>query len=217
MMLRRNPQKHIQPMLETFRILLPQLVLQKHAHRVHPDRLGPPELAIDLRRIKRRCLEHLQLIDRIRRHEVRTHQPRLLRIPCIGLRLRPPPLDILSKRRCRERQHHANNPKSLHLSSFRRYPASPIAPSACNRLHLALLFSRCASASLLPSQVEERPLRFAGTGPVDPRTTSFVLITCSRARLLVALSVSRPRNSARNAVAASSRRGTRSVVSAGSV
>ncbi len=128
MMLRRNRQKLIQPLLEPLRITRPKLVLQKHARRIHPHRLRQPELFIVQRRIERRRLKHLQLIDRVRRNVIRAHKPRLMVIPRIRLRLCPPVPRPLRPRRTRQQRNQRKrkpyNPPLLPT----RHPRTPNTP-----------------------------------------------------------------------------------------
>ena len=60
---RRDPQKLVDALLETGRILLPEQIVQKDAHSVHAHRFGPGQFLIDLGWIERRLLPHLQLVD----------------------------------------------------------------------------------------------------------------------------------------------------------
>src|SRR5439155_15009774 len=82
-------------LLEAVRVLLPQQVVQEDAHRVETERLGPPELAVDARRIEGVGLPHFELVDRRRGNVVASDDPRLLCVPvaaCLlgpALRLRP--------------------------------------------------------------------------------------------------------------------------------
>jgi len=52
MVLRGNRQKRIKPFAETRRILLPQQIMQKHAHRIHANAFRPSQLFVDLLRIE---------------------------------------------------------------------------------------------------------------------------------------------------------------------
>src|SRR5579883_3533604 len=56
--------------LEAARVLLPDEVVQKHSHGVHPESLRPAELDVDALGIERRRLPHLELVDGIVRDVV---------------------------------------------------------------------------------------------------------------------------------------------------
>jgi hypothetical protein len=88
-MFRADREKRIHPLPETGRILLPQQIMQEDPHGVHAQPLGPPQLLVDLLRIKRRRLPHFEFVDGILRHEVAAHQPRLLLVPAVGLVVGP--------------------------------------------------------------------------------------------------------------------------------
>ena len=77
------------PALKSRRVLLPKEVVQKNAHGVHAQIFRPSELLINLLRIKRVRLPHLKLVDRVHRHKITAHQPRLLGVPRVCLRLGP--------------------------------------------------------------------------------------------------------------------------------
>src|SRR5487761_1155815 len=89
MMLSCNCEEYVDALLETPRVLLPQKIVQKNPHGVHPDALGPAKFLIDLPRIETCRLPHLQLVDGIARNIVRAYQPWLLRIPLVRLGLAP--------------------------------------------------------------------------------------------------------------------------------
>ena len=78
-------EKLVDPLLEAFRVLLPQQIVQEDAHGVHAQAFGPAEFLVDLLRIEGVRLPHLQLVDGAGRNVVRAHQPRLLLIPGVGL------------------------------------------------------------------------------------------------------------------------------------
>src|SRR3954467_11456359 len=56
-------------------VLLPEQMMQEHAHGVETELLGPTQLAIDRGWIERRLLPHLELVDRGTRREVAAHEP----------------------------------------------------------------------------------------------------------------------------------------------
>lgn len=85
----RDRQERVDAALEAFGILDPELVVEEHAHRVHPDPLGEAEFVIDPLGIPGRRLPHLELVDRGGGGVVRAHQPGLPRVPGLGLRLGP--------------------------------------------------------------------------------------------------------------------------------
>ena len=85
----RNGEELIDARAVTCRILLPQQVVQEHAHRRHPEALGQPELLLDGGRVERVCLPHLELVDGGRRDVVAADEPGLFRVPGVGCVLRP--------------------------------------------------------------------------------------------------------------------------------
>src|SRR6266550_3189972 len=89
MMLRRDGQETVDARLKTACILLPEQVVWKNAHGVHAHRFSPAQFFINFNRIESRLLPHLQLVDRRLGKVVTADQPRLLRVPGIGLLLRP--------------------------------------------------------------------------------------------------------------------------------
>src|SRR5580698_2056395 len=82
-------EEFVDAVLEALRILLPEQVVQKHAHRVHADALSPAQFAVNRSWIKSISLPHLQLINGSRWQKIRAHRPWLFLIPRIGLRLGP--------------------------------------------------------------------------------------------------------------------------------
>ena len=88
-MARCDGEKRVDALLKSLRILLPEKVVQEHAHRVHADSLGPSQLAIDGRRIEGVGLPHLQFVDRRGRQKIRTNGPRLAGVPLVGLSIGP--------------------------------------------------------------------------------------------------------------------------------
>ena len=82
-------QKCVDALLKALRILLPEQVVQEHAHGVHADALGPAQFAVDGGRIEGVGLPHLQFVDGRRRQKVRAHRPGLAGVPGVGLRLGP--------------------------------------------------------------------------------------------------------------------------------
>ena len=85
----RDAQKYIEPVLKALGIARPELILQEDPHGVHPDRFAHAELFVDKRGIERGCLEHLKLIDGVGGNEVRADQPGLPGIPCLRLGFAP--------------------------------------------------------------------------------------------------------------------------------
>jgi len=60
---RRNRQKLVDAFLKASRVLLPEQIVQEHAHSVHAQGFGPAKFLLDLVRIERRFLPHFQLVD----------------------------------------------------------------------------------------------------------------------------------------------------------
>ena len=89
MVLLRNGKEFVKTFGEAFRILFPQLILQEDPHRVHADTLAQCQFLIVERRVERRLLEHLQLVDGIGRDIICPDQPWLLGIPGVCLFFRP--------------------------------------------------------------------------------------------------------------------------------
>src|SRR5262249_18439773 len=86
---RGDRQKLVNPLLETFCILLPEKVVQKDAHGVHAQAFGPSQFSLDLGRIEGCLLPHLQLVDRGLWNVVASDEPGLSRVPIIRLLLWP--------------------------------------------------------------------------------------------------------------------------------
>src|SRR6476661_3697504 len=78
-----DAQKNIDALLETFRILLPEQVVQKDAHGVEAERLRPTEFGIDALGIKGRGLPHFQLIDGCGWNVVAADKPWLTGVPLV--------------------------------------------------------------------------------------------------------------------------------------
>ena len=89
LMLVGDRQECVDPLLKSGRVLLPQQIVQEHAHRIHADGLRPAQFLVDLLRIKRCRLPHFQLIDGIPRDVIRTDWPGLLGVPGIRLGFAP--------------------------------------------------------------------------------------------------------------------------------
>src|SRR5690349_4201324 len=85
----RDFQKSVDAFLETWRILLPGQIVQKHAHCIQSDRLRPSEFLIDALWVKRIRLPHLQLIDCVRGNVVAAYQPGPLQVPVRDIILAP--------------------------------------------------------------------------------------------------------------------------------
>src|SRR5262249_16307997 len=85
-----NRKKFIEPLRESSRILLPEQIMQEHAHRVQPDRFRPAKLQINALRVERLCLPHLYLVRSRRRNVIAPDEPWLLRVPRLGLLSAPP-------------------------------------------------------------------------------------------------------------------------------
>ena len=98
LMLRGDVEEAIDPLAITVGVLLPRQVVQEHPHRRHAETFGPAELLVDRLRIEGVGLPHLELVDGGGRNVVAADQPRLLRVPVVGLGLGPP-------RRGRSRRH----------------------------------------------------------------------------------------------------------------
>ena len=71
------------------RVLLPEQIVEEHAHGVHPEGFGPAELLVDFCGIESRLLPHLQFVDGILRDEIAAREPRLLGVPVVCLLLGP--------------------------------------------------------------------------------------------------------------------------------
>ena len=80
-----NPQKLIDASFEPLGGLLPEQVVKEDPHRIHPQPLGPPELLVDRRQVKRLRLPHLQGADRSGGNVVGPDEPGLFRIPVMSL------------------------------------------------------------------------------------------------------------------------------------
>ncbi len=65
MVARGDSQKRIEALLEACGVLLPELVLQKHADGVHAHALGHAQFLVIERRIPGGCLEHFKLVDSV--------------------------------------------------------------------------------------------------------------------------------------------------------
>src|SRR5690349_19986939 len=106
--LRRNREKVILATLTTLRLMLPQQIVQKDAHRIHAETFSPTESEIDPLWIERVGLPHLELIGRGSRVVVTTDDPRLLRIPVARLLLRPSLLRHEGDRKNNDRDDYLN-------------------------------------------------------------------------------------------------------------
>jgi len=85
-----DAQEGIDPLEEPLRVLLPEQIVEVHAHGVHAELLVcPAKLAVDGLRVEGVGLEHLKLVDGVGGGVVRPHQPFLFRIPAFSLRRRP--------------------------------------------------------------------------------------------------------------------------------
>ena len=87
---RGDGEEAVDALLEPGRILLPGEVVEEHAHRVHPELLGPAELAVDRGGIEGFGLPHLKLVDRIGGNVIGAREPGLVRVPVLRLLRRPP-------------------------------------------------------------------------------------------------------------------------------
>src|SRR5580693_3467110 len=128
----RNAQENIHSLLESRRILLPEQVMQKHAHGVQAQRLSPTQFRIDALRIETLCLPHFELIDRGGRNVVAADQPRLSRVPIIRCLFCPASRLCLRTKRKSENKRDAGE-EAFHpnyLSPFPRLTHS--APTFCN-------------------------------------------------------------------------------------
>jgi len=85
----RNPQKHADPLLEAWRVLLPKQIVEEHPHGVHAEPLRPPELEVDPLGIERGRLPHFELVDGVVGDVVAAKDPRLSGVPGLRLRHRP--------------------------------------------------------------------------------------------------------------------------------
>lgn len=69
---------------EAGRVLLPQEIVEEHAHRVHVRLFGPAQFEIDARGIEARRLPPLEFVDRRRGDVVRADEPWLAIVPGVG-------------------------------------------------------------------------------------------------------------------------------------
>src|SRR5579872_4190714 len=110
-----NFQKTVNPLLESCRILLPEQVVQKHAHGVHAQTLGPCQFFVYLLRVKAGGLPHLQLVDGIGGREIASHQPGLLLVPGFSFSFRPAlRLRAQGDQRSRKHKQHKQRFRSAH-------------------------------------------------------------------------------------------------------
>src|SRR6266436_10038540 len=79
----RDTQKNVEALLESFGILLPEQVVQEHAHGVQAERFRPAEFFVNALGIKSRGLPHFQLIDCSGWNVVASNEPGLLRVPIL--------------------------------------------------------------------------------------------------------------------------------------
>ena len=82
-------QELIEPAVKALPVLLVREIVQKHAHRVHPDALRPTELEVNALRIERFRLPHFELVDGCRRNEITPDEKRLRSVPVVRLLRRP--------------------------------------------------------------------------------------------------------------------------------
>jgi hypothetical protein len=91
---RGDGEEGIEPLGESFGVLLPELVLQEDAHGVHPDGFSQPQLAIVDCGVEGGSLKHLELVNSVGGNVVGAYEPGLTRIPGIGLFCSPAGLCI---------------------------------------------------------------------------------------------------------------------------
>jgi hypothetical protein len=166
-------------------------------------------------------LSYLKAIDCGRSDEVGSGHPGLMRVTRIGFILGPSRWCFLRVASCHRQRHKQDHKKSIFqwAHSFGCRPECTIRHRTCNRLHV--LGNAPADA---PAQSREDVsgsgaqrlglmrlgVLFSSFGAcaVEWRMSSRGCMTCSRLSAPLPARPSRPRNRARNEVAASSRRGT---------
>ena len=84
-----NGEECVDAVLETGGVLLPEKVVEKDAHGVEADGLGPAEFEINALGIERVGLPHFELVDGGGGDEVAANEPRLLSVPIVGALLGP--------------------------------------------------------------------------------------------------------------------------------
>lgn len=157
----------------------------------------------------------------MRSDEVGSDYPGLMRVPRIGYILGPSRWCSLRVAGCHRQRHKQNHKKSIFqwAHSFGCRPECTIRHSTRNRLHVLGNAPADATAQLLEAVSGSRAQRLGlmrlgdllssfGACAVEWRMSSRGCMTCSRLSAALPASPSRPRNRARNEVAASSRRGT---------
>ena len=82
--------KGADPALEPLRILLPEQIVQEHAHGVHSKSFRPSEFLVDLWQVEGLLLPHFQFVDGVGWNVIAPNWPRLLLIPRICSLLGPP-------------------------------------------------------------------------------------------------------------------------------
>lgn len=81
---RRDADELRETCLKSPRILRPELIVEKDAHRVQAVEPGPAQFGVDAPWVVAAGLEHLELIDGVGRNEVGTDGPTLRLVPTIG-------------------------------------------------------------------------------------------------------------------------------------
>ena len=73
MVLRGDGQELVEALEESRRILLPKQIVQEDSHGVHADGFCPSKLLVDLLRIERVGLPHLEFVDGVGWNEIAAH------------------------------------------------------------------------------------------------------------------------------------------------
>jgi len=84
-MLMRQPKELVHAPQQPFLVLLPQQVMQKHAHAIEAEVFRPTQFPFDGRWVPRFRLPHFKLVDGGARPKIAPGEPRLLRIPRVRL------------------------------------------------------------------------------------------------------------------------------------
>ena len=114
-------EKGVEALLEAGRILAPELVLEEDAGGVHADGLGEAKLFVVQGGVEGGGLEHLELVDGVRRDVVGADEPGLPGVPLVGAFGGPAIGSSLfrgvrGKRNEQGKQDRANKVRSLHNS-----------------------------------------------------------------------------------------------------
>src|SRR5580658_4333984 len=145
----RDAQKNIYTFLESRVVLLPEQVMQEHAHRVQSQRFRPTEFRVDPLRIEALRLPHFEFIDRRGRNVVTADEPGLLRVPIIR-RLFCPPSGLRLRTRRKPEDYPNDRDQTFPRNGLSPFPlAIHSAPAFCNSSFIPAQLCRVDSSAVV--------------------------------------------------------------------